>query len=173
MIPTTKKEVSMTRKVLTALCLMLLVALPAFAESKGIELKSVAEVDVPIINAKGVKELVRVEAASANVAPGDTVIFTTRYSYEGAQPATNVVINNPLPEHMLYLDSSAEGKGTRIEFSVDQGKTFSTPDKLKIKNAEGKEIPAAAADYTHIKWTFEKAIENNAKGSVSFKAKVK
>lgn len=164
----------MTRKILTTLCLLLLVALPVLAAEKGgIELKSVAEVEIPAKNDKGVNEVIRVDASSVNIAPGDTIIFSTRYSYQGAQPATNVVINNPLPEHMLYLDGTAEGKGTRIEFSVDQGKTFAAPDKLKVKDTEGKERLAGAADYTHIKWTFEKAIENNARGSVSFKAKVK
>jgi len=164
----------MTKKFLATLSLLFLVALPASAvEKKGIELKSTAEVDILVKNDKGEKEIVRVAAADTNVTPGDTVIFTTHYQHHGEKPATNVVINNPMPEHMLYLDGTAEGKGTRIEFSVDQGQTFATADKLKIKNAEGKEQPASAADYTHIRWTIIGALQNGAKGSVSFKAKVK
>lgn len=164
----------MTKKLLATLSLLLLVALPASAvEKKGIDLKSTAEVDIIVKNEKGVNEVVRVAAADTNVAPGDTVIFSTYYEYHGAQPATNVVINNPLPEHMLYLNGTAEGQGTRIEFSVDKGVTFAAADKLKIKDAEGKEQPASAADYTHIRWTFEGALQDGAKGSVSFKAKVK
>jgi uncharacterized repeat protein (TIGR01451 family) len=164
----------MTKKLLATLSLLLLVALPASAvEKKGIELKSTAEVDIIVKNDKGEKEIVRVAAADTNVAPGDTVIFSTYYEYHGVQPATDVVINNPLPEHMFYLDGTAEGKGTHIEFSVDQGQTFAAASKLKIKNAEGKEQPASAADYTHIRWTIEGALQNGAKGSVSFKAKVK
>ena len=164
----------MTKKLLATLSLLLLVALPASAvEKKGIELKSTAEVDIIVKNDKGVNEVVRVAAADTNVAPGDTVIFTTSYEYQGEKPATNVIINNPLPEHMLYLDNTAEGKGTRIDFSVDQGQTFAAANQLKIKDAEGKEQPASAADYTHIRWTIEGALQNGAKGSVSFKAKVK
>ena len=164
----------MTKKLLATLSLLLLVALPVSAvEKKGIELKSTAEVDIIVKNDKGINEVVRVAAADANVAPGDTVIFSTHYEYQGEKPATNVVINNPLPEHMLYLDGTAEGKGTRIEFSVDKGQTFAAADKLKIKDAEGKDQPATAADYTHIRWTIEGALPDNAKGSVSFKAKVK
>lgn len=164
----------MTKKFLATLSLLLLVALPASAaEKKGIELKSTAEVDITVKNDKGVSEVIRVEAASANVAPGDTVIFSTYYAYQGEKPATDVVINNPLPEHMLYLDGTAEGKGTRIEFSVDKGQTFAAANNLKIKDTEGKERPATAADYTHIRWTIEGALQNGAKGSVSFKAKVK
>lgn len=164
----------MTTKLLAILSLLLLVALPAGAvEKKGIELKSTAEVDITVKNDKGEKEIIRVEAASANVTPGDTVIFTTHYTYQGEKPATDVVINNPLPEHMLYLDGTAEGKGTRIEFSVDKGVTFAAANILKVKDAEGKDRPASAADYTHIRWTIEGALQNGAKGSVSFKAKVK
>ena len=164
----------MTKKLLATLSLLLLIALSASAaEKKGIELKSTAEVDIIVKNDKGEKEIVRVDAASANVVPGDTVIFTTYYQYQGEKPATNVVINNPLPEHMLYLDNTAEGKGTRIDFSVDKGQTFAAADKLKIKDAEGKERPASAADYTHIRWTIEGALPDGAKGSVSYKAKVK
>lgn len=164
----------MTKKLLATLSLLLLVTLPAGAvEKKGIELKSTAEVDIIVKNDKGVNEVVRVAAADANVAPGDTVIFTTYYEYYGEKPATDVVINNPLPEHMLYLDGTAEGKGTRIDFSVDQGKTFTVASNLKLKDAAGKERPASAADYTHIRWTIEGALPNGAKGSVSFKAKVK
>ena len=164
----------MPSRFLAAMSLLLLTALPALAANPGkIELKSTAEVDVVVKNTKGEKEVVRVEAAKANVTPGDTVIFTTHYVYQGDQPASNVVINNPLPEHMLYLDGSAEGTGTRIEFSIDQGKNFGAPNQLKVKDAEGKERPATAADYTHIRWTFEGALQNGATGSVSFKAKVK
>jgi uncharacterized repeat protein (TIGR01451 family) len=164
----------MTKKLLATLSLLLLVALPASAvEKKGIELKSTAEVDIIVKNDKGEKEIVRVAAADTNVAPGDTVIFSTHYQYQGEKPATDVVINNPLPEHMLYLDGTAEGKGTRIEFSVDQGQTFAVAGKLQVKDAEGKEQPASAADYTHIRWTIEGALQDGAKGSVSFKAKVK
>ncbi|MDZ4186295.1 MAG: hypothetical protein U1D97_15125 [Desulfuromonadales bacterium] len=164
----------MTKKLLATLSLLLLAALPASAvEKKGIELKSTAEVDIIIKNDKGVDEVVRVAAADANVTPGDTVIFTTGYHYQGEKPATNVVINNPLPEHMLYLDGTAEGQGTRIEFSVDKGQTFAAADKLMVKDAEGKEQPASAADYTHIRWTIEGALQDGAKGSVLFKAKVK
>lgn len=164
----------MPKKLFATLSLLLLVALSATAaEKKGIELKATAEVDIIVKNDKGVNEVTRVEAASANVAPGDTVIFSTHYAYQGEKPATDVVINNPLPEHMLYLDGTAEGKGTRIEFSADKGKTFTAANKVKIRDAEGKERPASAADFTHIRWTIEGALAPGAKGSVSFKAKVK
>lgn len=139
----------------------------------GIELTSVAEVEVTTTNAQGQKEVKLVEAAKTNVVPGDTVIFTNYYTNTGKEPATGVVIKNPVPEHMVYVDKSAEGKDTKIDFSVDKGKTFAAAGQLKVKDASGKEQAAVAADYTHIRWIVEKPVAKGGKGSVSFRAKVK
>lgn len=162
----------MVKKMLAVLSLLLLVPVQAMAAG-GVELKTVAEVEVTVKNAQGKEELRRVEAALANVAPGDAVIFSTSYENLGDQPATDVVITNPMPEHMLYVGGSAEGRGTRIELSVDNGKTFAPEGRLKVKDAAGKERPATAADYTHIRWTIEGSLAKGAKGGVSFRAKVK
>lgn len=164
----------MTRKIVTVLSMLLALSSQAIAADKGaIELKSVAEVEVTTKNAKGEKEVKRVEAAKANVVPGEAVIFTTYYSNNGKEPASDIVINNPMPEHMLYIDGSAEGSGTKIEFSVDKGKSFGAPEILKVKDDKGKERPALASDYTHIRWTLSKPLAPGGKGSVSFRAKVK
>lgn len=164
----------MTKKLLTTLSLLLLCALPALAASKGgIELKSTAEVDITVKNDQGVNQVIRVDAATANIVPGDTVIFTTHYDNQGSQPATDVVISNSIDAHMTYVADSATGKGTRIEFSIDNGKTFAQPEQLKIKTAEGQERLATAAEYTSIRWTILGELGPGAKGLVSYKAKVK
>jgi len=165
----------MTKQLFTSGCLLALLLLPAAAraQQKGpIEIKTHAEVVITTTNAKGEKEVRLVDASQAKVAPGDEVVFTVTYANNGTKEAANVAVKNPVPEHMVYVDKSAEGAGTRIDFSVDHGKTFATPDKLKITAAGGKERPATAADYTVIRWTVEK-LPPGGKGSVSFRAKVK
>lgn len=153
---------------------LLLVPTAISAQQKGgVDLKSVAEVEVVRQNAKGEKEVKRVDAAKANVVPGDTVIFTITYVNNGDKPAANVAVKNPVPGQMLYLDKSAEGAGTSIDFSVDKGRTYGSAGALKVKTSDGKERPAAAADITHIRWTLEKPVTPGATGSVSFRAKVK
>ncbi len=87
---------------------------------------------------KGEKEVKRVDTAKAKVVPGDIVIFSTYYTNIGSKPAANVMITNPVPEHMVYMDRSAEGKGTTIEFSVNGGKSYSAPDKLSRHRRIGK-----------------------------------
>lgn len=164
----------MMKKILFILAMLVFSATHAMAADKNpLELISVNEVEVKVKNSKGVDEVKRVDAAKANVTPGDTVIFTTRYSYIGDKPATNVVITNPMPDHMLFTEGTAEGKGTKIDFSADNGKSYAPAGKVKVKDAKGKERVATAADYTHIRWVFKGALEKGAKGEVSFRAKVK
>jgi len=142
-------------------------------QKSAVELTSVAEVEVTEKNAQGEKEVKRKEAALAKVVPGDVVIFTTRYANTSDKPVNNVMIMNPVPDHMVYLDKSAEGRGARIDYSADRGKTYGAPDKLTVKDSAGKTRPAAAADFTNIRWVLTAPLAPGGTGSVSFKAQLK
>jgi uncharacterized repeat protein (TIGR01451 family) len=149
---------------------------PAFsaAQQQGrIEVKTVAEIEVVEQNAKGEKVKVRKEAAQAKVVPDDIVIFTTSYVNKGREPATGVSVTNPVAPEMSYVDGSAEGSGTRIEFSADNGKTFASRERLTVKDAKGTVRKAVASDYTAIKWTRTTPLAPGGTGSVSFRARVK
>lgn len=164
----------MTKKIVTVLSMLLFLFSQAMAADQGvIGLKSAAEVEVTIKNDRGEKVTRRVEAAKANVTPGDAVIFTTYYVNNGKEPASDIVIDNPMPEYMLYIEGTAEGPETRIEFSADKGKSFGAPDNLKMKGEDGNDRPAGPSDYTHIRWTLSKPLAPGGEGSVSFRAKVK
>lgn len=154
--------------------LALLLPAAALAQQKGaVQLLSLAEVEIKAKNEAGKEEIKRVPAASANVTPGDTVIFTNNYINNGDQPAESVVITNPVPVHMLYVDGSAAGENARIEFSVDKGKSYGLPGALIVILGEGKERPARPDDYTHVRWTLKKPVPPAGSGSVMFRAKVK
>lgn len=146
------------------------VAYPAIAAGK-VNLTASAEKEVQVTNAKGEKELKRVEAKKA--LPGDVVIYTVTYANTGKEVAENIFVTNPVPEHMVYVEGSATGKNALVTYSVDGGKTFAEPDKLKVRKADGMERLAATPDYTHIRWTFKKSVQPGATGSVSFRAKLK
>jgi len=162
------------KKLVAGIGTALLLSTAAWAQQQGtVDLKSTAEVEVVGQTAQGEKKITRVEASKTNVAPGDTVIFTVHYINRGNKPAENVVIKNPVPEHMLYVTGTAEGKDSKIEFSADHGKIFGPADKLKVKDADGRERIAGPADYTTIRWTVQKPVAKGEKGSVSFRAKVK
>jgi uncharacterized repeat protein (TIGR01451 family) len=163
----------MKKTIIGIVLALLLLPAAARAQQKGsIELTSIAEVQVTETNAKGEKEVKRVDASKAKVVPGDIVIFTTRYVNVGKKPADKVVITNPVPEHMEYVDGSAEGKGMKIDFSVDQGKSYASPDTLTVTDAQGKKRKAGPKDYTGIRWSFGSSLAAGGKGSVSFKARL-
>lgn len=154
--------------------LVVLLALPvaSWAQSKGhIKLTSVVEVEKEIFDPEGKKVIQRVPAAK--VLPGSEVIFTTRFENVSKEKAENAVITNPVPEHMLYRRSSAQGAGARVTFSVDNGKSYNIPNQLFVLDAAGRKFPARPKDYTHIRWTFDNPLSSGAKGEVSFRAILK
>ena len=163
----------MQRILQAVLVLALLLPAGAWAQQKEtIVIKSTAAVEVAATNAKGQKIVKLVDVGKTTKGPGDTVVFTTHYANTGKHPATGVVITNPIDEHVIYVDNSAQGNNTRIEFSTDNGKTYDAPEKLII-TSQGVSRPALGKDYTDIRWTLIKPLAAGGKGSVSFKAKIK
>lgn len=157
---------------LFALGFLAVSAFTALAETKGaIELTSLAEKEVVTTDASGkaVKKLVPAE----KVIPGDVVTYSVSYRHVGEKPAEKVVLDNPVPEHMIYVPGSAEGKDAAITFSVDGGKTFLPEKDLKVKKADGTYRPATPEDYTGVRWTLRKALKPGDKGRVSFKSKLR
>jgi len=163
----------MTGRAAVVAALLLMPAALLAQQQSGIEITTAATVEVLQKNEKGEKVAVQRDLAAAKVVPGDTVSFTLTYANRGKQPATNVTVIDPVPEHLAYVDGSAQGTGTRIEFSIDGGRTYRTPDKLTVTGGDGKVRPAQGTDYTHIRWTVTAPLAAGVSGTVSFKAKVK
>jgi uncharacterized repeat protein (TIGR01451 family) len=164
----------MKKGILAMMMVFLLVpAVSPALQKGGVEIRSFAEVEVIRKDESGAKVVTRVDAAKSNVQPGDTVIFTITYLNNGNEPVTDVAVKNPIPQHMLYLDKSALGEGTRIDFSTDNGKSYGPIDKIRVRSADGKERPARAADITFVRWTLEKPLKKGGTGNVFFQAKLK
>ena len=152
-----------------ALCFAMLPA--AHAQQAGnIEVKNVAEVEIVTKDAKGKETLKR--APAGKVVPGDEVIYTTTFKNIGTKAASNITINNPIPANTSLTAGSVFGANTDITYSLD-GKVFATPDKLKVKNKEGKDVPATAADFTHIRWSLKGELAAGKTGEVGFRAVIK
>lgn len=151
---------------------MLLIAFQwsAQAAQDAIELKSIAEKEVTVL-VNGKKETKRTVVSKA--LPGEEIIYTTTFKNTLDKAAGDIVITNPVPNDSIYSGGSAAGKNTTITFSIDSGKTFSTPDKLTIKTADGKLQPAKPADYTHLRWIYQGELGVGKVGEVSFRAVIK
>ena len=119
----------------------------------------------------GSTEMVKSDADS--VVPGDEVLYTIEYRNVGTDAAEAVVISNPIPANMTYVDESASGVGTVIEFSIDDGATYGDKDTLKVVDSEGNERNAKPTDYTNVRWTVESALAPSATSSVEYRALLK
>lgn len=151
----------------------LLAANTLVALAQTVELVTRAEREVEVIE-KGVK--VKKTGPPEKIVPGDQVTYSVTYTNKTGKPAEKIVITNPVPKHTRYMEGTAAGEGTDITYSVDGGKNFAVPDKLTvtIKDKSGKDIvrPAAAQDYTHIRWTLRQSVAPGQAGSVRFRAAV-
>ena len=97
------------------------------------------------------------------------MIYTVQYTNSGDDPASDVVITNPVPEHMTCMGIE-EIELARITVSVDGGETFDLPENLTVVEADGTERPAETADVTHIRWSFTEPLPPGAAGAVAFRA---
>ncbi len=148
-----------------------LLAAPAWAQKGPVTVKSVAEVETEVKNAQGTIEKKRAPVSQA--IPGTQVVYTTTFTNDSGKPAENIALDNPIPTNTTYIDGSAFGDNTSITFSIDGGKAFATPDKLKVKTPEGKERAAVASDYTHIRWAYKGALAVEKSSSAGFRVLIK
>lgn len=108
----------------------------------------------------------------ATVIPGDRVIYTITFQNIGDEPADEVVITNPIADSLTYVDGSAFGPGTDIQFSIDGGQSFAKRDALTVAE-NGAERPAEANDFTHIRWVMQQQLAVGAQGMARFSADLK
>lgn len=104
--------------------------------------------------------------------PGERVGYQIEVNNQGTEPAADIVIANPIPEHTVYVQDSAKGLNTKIEFSVDNGKTFALPAQLFMEK-EGKRVQATSVDYTQVRWKLNKPLAVGASLTVQYIVKIK
>lgn len=105
----------------------------------------------------------------STVVPGDHLVFVLRYRNNGAQPATDFVVTNPLPSAVAF-DSSSDASAT---VSVDGGQTWGQLASLTVREADGTVRPARANEVTHIRWAFTQPIPAGEAGRLMFRGVVK
>ena len=136
-----------------------------------IEVTTVAETEITETDAQGKKSIKRTAAVS--VIPGTEVIYTITAKNTGNEPASNIVVNNPVPANTVYVDGSAFGADTVITFSVDGGKSYGKAEELTVIDAAGNSRAARAEDYTHVRWTLQVELQAGQQAEVWYRARVK
>lgn len=154
---------------LIVLALGFVVAAAANAQGR-IELTTAAQQEVTSVDDQG-NEVVSL-APAGKVVPGTVVLYTITARNISDEAVNSVVVNDPIPEHMTYIEGSAGGADTEIVFSVDGGKTFAPASELRVPDAAGGSRAPAAEDYTHVRWTLLGELAPQASRSVEFRAKL-
>jgi uncharacterized repeat protein (TIGR01451 family) len=159
----------MLRLSLFAVSILMFAVAAQAAEPGSIKLQTIAQQEKVIVGKDGVKHTEIVPAG--RVLPGVEVIYTIKYTNVSKKPAENLVVNDPIPEHMIYVDGSAIGNGTAISYSVDGGKHWSAMlETLEINNGNGTTRSATAREVTDIRWVVKGKLAPGATGEVSFHA---
>jgi len=164
----------MKRLLIVLIISLILAPLPGngYAQEPGqVTLESMIQKEIEVVNEAGEKEIQLVEVG--NAIPGDELIFTVTYTNQGVELAENVVLVNPLPEQTEYIGGSADGKGTAITFSVDEGGSYDLPDKLRVVGKDGQPRTALAEEYTHIRWVRTGPLSPGKSGKVFFRVRLK
>lgn len=143
----------------------------AQAAGAAVKVTSIAQVEVEAVGKDGKKMLKRSTVEKA--VPGTEVIYTTTFENVIKKPVSDIVIDNPIPNASEYKAGSAFGKDCEILFSADGGKKFGHAEELKIKDTDGRERPALAKEYTHIRWTYKGQLAAGKSGEVGFRAAIK
>jgi uncharacterized repeat protein (TIGR01451 family) len=147
-----------------------LLSVNAYAADKGcVELKTSAEAEHEVVEqGQKVKRLV----PAGKVVPGDEIVWTITATNVCKQATDNVVIANPVPEHMTYVAGSAMGTGADIAYSLD-GKDFKSSSDLQVRGADGSARAARADEYRAIRWNYKNAFAPGATAFVRYRAVVK
>ncbi len=156
---------------ISAILMMLALSLQAVAQEQGhLNVTTTVQKQEVTVNDAGEAET-RLVAADT-VVPGESVVYTITFQNISDEPAANVVITNPISEDLTYVDGSAFGPGTVIQFSTDGGQNFAAADELTVID-DGVSRPAGPDDFTHIRWVMQNELAVGAQGTARFIAVLK
>ncbi len=156
---------------ISAILMMLALSLQVVAQEQGhLNVTTTVQKQEVTVNDSGEAETRLV--AAGTVVPGESVVYTITFQNISDEPAANVVITNPISEDLTYVDGSAFGPGTVIQFSTDGGQNYAAADELTVID-DGVSRPAGPDDFTHIRWVMQNELAVGAQGTARFTAVLK
>lgn len=140
------------------------------AQENCIAIETTAEIEQTYLDERG--EMAIRLTPIRKVAPGDQVVWTITAKNVCDRPAENIVIANPVPEHMTYVAGSAMGVGATITYSLDQ-QEFKDAAELTVSEAGGAVRTARPDEYRAIRWSYASPFAPGATAFVRYRAVVK
>ncbi len=161
----------MVRRALYLIPMLVLVSSAAFAGDAP--LTGTIEAVKVVANSSGEESFL--PAVEAN--PRDVIEYRLTYANSGSSALRNVSVTDPIPFGTEYvMQTAAAPHGGTVEFSIDNGDTYSAwPVRVKSTDENGKEIwvDATADMVTHIRWNFDRALDPESKINLSYRAIIK
>jgi uncharacterized repeat protein (TIGR01451 family) len=145
-------------------------ALPAMSQEEGhLNVRTIVQKEEVSVSDTG--ETLRRLVPATTVVPGDDVVYTITFTNTSDEVAENIVITNPLAGELTYVEGSAFGPGTTIEFSVDGGVNYGAAGELTVTE-DGEVRPARTEEFTHIRWVMKNELQAGAQGLARFRARL-
>jgi uncharacterized repeat protein (TIGR01451 family) len=107
---------------------------------------------------------------AGRVVPGDRVVYEIGYRNTGTAPASDIVVANPVPQHLTYA-GPAQGS-SQPEVSAD-GKSFAMLSALRVPTADGSARAATMGDVRVVRWRLTTPVAGGAGGQFAFRAILK
>ena len=111
-----------------------------------------------------------------NVKPGEILDWRIVSSNEGSGDARDYKAIGHIPAGTAFVAGSAAGEnGSRVTYSIDGGKTYSTQPVVEERQPDGsvKTVPAPVSMYTEVRYEWSDALAAGGKLSASYKVRVK
>ena len=110
--------------------------------------------------------------AAERLNAGDEVHYTVRVHNPGKQAVDTVVVTKRLPFGVRYLRGSATGPAAEVQFSIDGGENYATPEMLARAAGGGKkgQRKLLENDYTHVRWVLKKPLGPASTALLRFRA---
>ena len=137
--------------------------LAAQGAPSGMAFVSGIKVEKTVTDASGKQSVELVDPET--IVPGDRLLLFTDYTNTGTEAATNIVLNNPVPDAVRL----APDADPALDVSVDGGKSFGKLAALTITSSDGTTRPATQSDVTHVRWVLA-SIAPGQKGRLSYPA---
>lgn len=103
---------------------------------------------------------------------GDEIHYTVRVRNAGKQPVDSIVVTKRLPFGVKYLRNSASGPAAEVQFSIDGGRTFGTPEALSraVSGGRANARRPLEGEYTHVRWVLSKPLSPASTALLRFRA---
>ena len=104
---------------------------------------------------------------ATRLAQGQVVYYTVRITNPTPIFANKVQVSQMIPANTTYVAGSAAGPGADVEFSIDGGQRFASPNALKLADGVTRAPPTR---YTHIRWQLRNPLAPGATALARFRA---